>query len=378
MLGLTLPDRFLTIRDCRLEPDPAPALPSMLAPPLAPHARPLVADGMARIGPSMAIPAVLADLGVDPAEFLRDFDLTPGFFENPDHTLPMGTLAALAGRAAERTGCAHFGLLVGKRSGLSAFGTIGFLMQSAPTVGAAIGLLNRYFQLQSRGAGVQASNDGQFVTLSYAMHDRSAPHVDQVDSCAVTVGVMILRALTQPDWVPHSVQFAFAAPRDVAPYRQFFRTQPRFDAERSALMFPSRLLERPLATADPLLYRFMEDRAHEMLSRANEDIAGQIKELLRQLVTTHDCTVDRAAKGLGMHVRTLNRALAATGTSFLQLREEARYQEARRLLQNTRMRAGEIGATLGYADASSFTRAFRRWSGDNPARWRVANARGRA
>jgi AraC-like DNA-binding protein len=32
---------------------------------------------------------------------------------------------------------------------------------------------------------------------------------------------------------------------------------------------------------------------------------------------------------------------------------------------------GHIAAMLDYADASAFTRAFRRWSGSTPARWRM-------
>jgi AraC-like DNA-binding protein len=330
---------------------------------------------MSRIGPVMGLPAVVAQLRVDPAEFLAEFGLDPAFFDEPEHTLPMATLAVILGRGAERTGCDHLGLLVGKRAGLSSFGTIGFLMQSAPTVGASIGLLHRYFQLQSRGAEVHAENDGRFVTLTYTMLDRSIGHIEQVDSAAVAVGVNILRALTQSDWTPHAVQFAYSKPRDVAPYRQFFRMLPRFDADRSGMVFPSRLLERPVPSADPLLYRMMEDRAHEMLAGGNDDVSGHVKRLLRHLVTTGACSAQRTAKAMGMHVRTLNRALAAEGTTFLRLREEIRFQEACRLLQNTRMRAGEVAATLGYADASSFTRAFRRWSGHGPARWRVSGGR---
>lgn len=322
----------------------------------------------------MHIPAVLAELGVDPVAFLAEFGLDPAFFDEPEHTLPMATLAAIAGRGAERTGCEHFGLLVGKRATLSSFGTIGFLMQSAPTVGAAIGLLHRHYQLQSRGAEVTAENEGGYITLSYAMLDRSIGHVAQVDSASVAIGVNILRALTAPDWEPHAVRFAFSAPKDLAPYRKFFRTMPRFDADRSALVFPARLVERAVPTADPLLYRMMEDRALEMLASANEDLSDHVRRILRQLVTSADCSAERIALAMGMHVRTLNRSLAAEGTTFLELRETIRFEEACRLLRDTRMRAGEVAATLGYADASSFTRAFRRWSGVGPSHWRIHRA----
>jgi hypothetical protein len=76
--------------------------------------------------------------------------------------------------------------------------------------------------------------------------------------------------------------------------------------------------------------------------------------------------------------RTLNRRLAACGTTFQTLVEEARFGLARQLLEDTDLPLAQIAATLGYADASAFSRAFRRWSGTAPSRWRAkAHPRGR-
>ncbi len=346
----------------------------MHSPQLQPHPPAVVPNGMARVGPVMGLPAVLAEYDVDPETFLAEFGLDVAYFEEPENTLPMATLAAIAGRGAERTGSESFGLRVGRRATLSVFGAIGFLMKSAPTVGHAISLLNRYFELQSRGAAVRAESDGTFVTLSYAMFDHSIGHVAQVDSAALAVGVNLLRELTMPDWAPQAVQFAFARPQEIAPWRRFFRVTPRFDADRSAIVFPARLLERAVPTADPLLYRLMEDRAHELLSRTREGFADYVRRQLQQRATTTEYSAARTAEALGMHVRTLNRALAAEGTTYLHLRDEIRFGDACRLLRDTRMRVGEIAVTLGYADASSFTRAFQRWSGVGPSRWRSRQA----
>ena len=87
-----------------------------------------------------------------------------------------------------------------------------------------------------------------------------------------------------------------------------------------------------------------------------------------------DCTLDAAARLAGMHGRTRNRRLSAHGTSFFQLREEARREVARRLLESTNRPASRVAVFLGYTDASSFTRAFRRWSGMGPAEWRASRA----
>jgi len=51
------------------------------------------------------------------------------------------------------------------------------------------------------------------------------------------------------------------------------------------------------------------------------------------------------------------------------------FDVACQLLLYTRATAGEIASTLGFADASAFTRAFARQAGVSPARWRAVNGR---
>jgi AraC-like DNA-binding protein len=69
--------------------------------------------------------------------------------------------------------------------------------------------------------------------------------------------------------------------------------------------------------------------------------------------------------------------LAAHGTSFSDLAEEGRFEIAQRMLGSTDLDITGIAAALDYADASAFTRAFRRWSGTTPAAWRTRRRRRR-
>jgi AraC-like DNA-binding protein len=75
-----------------------------------------------------------------------------------------------------------------------------------------------------------------------------------------------------------------------------------------------------------------------------------------------------------MHSRTLTRRLEAYGTSFKALADEGRFEIAVQMLRDTSLDVQGVAAVLDYADASAFTRAFRRWSGTTPAVWRAKNA----
>jgi AraC-like DNA-binding protein len=73
---------------------------------------------------------------------------------------------------------------------------------------------------------------------------------------------------------------------------------------------------------------------------------------------------------LTMHRRTLSRRLKGSGTGYRTITNEIRFGIARQLLQDTQVPFADISAALGYSEASAFTRAFRRWSGQKLTAWR--------
>ncbi len=336
--------------------------------------REIVDESMLRIGPAMSIPAVLRELGTEPVGVLKDFGLAVSFFDDPEHTIPMATLGRLFARCAERTSCDHFGLLVGQRAGISSLGALGFLAQSANSVGAALGLLAHDLNVQDRSAVVSVKIDGRFATLSYVLVHAEVDGMEQVLAAVMALAANIMRGLSGPQWQPSELRLAFSRPGKVEPYQRFFGVRPRFDAEQSALIFPARALRDPLPAADPLLHKFMADRVRELRLRAEDHTVAKLRRLLRVMITSPDCSLETVAKRMGIHGRTLNRELAAESTTFRQLREEVRRDAACQLLENTRTPINEIASIVGYGDPSCFTRAFQRWTGLGPARWRAARS----
>ncbi|MEA3175147.1 MAG: hypothetical protein QOF42_2558, partial [Gammaproteobacteria bacterium] len=67
---------------------------------------------------------------------------------------------------------------------------------------------------------------------------------------------------------------------------------------------------------------------------------------------------------------TLHRLLGKQGTSLTRLLEAKRYDRAKQMLRDPAVSILSIAWALGYADASAFSRAFRRWSGMTPDEWR--------
>ena len=73
---------------------------------------------------------------------------------------------------------------------------------------------------------------------------------------------------------------------------------------------------------------------------------------------------------LNISTRTLQRRLRENGQSFGQLTESVRQELAMKYILNPGISLGEISYLLGFSEPSSFSRAFRRWTGETPRKMR--------
>jgi len=183
-----------------------------------------------------------------------------------------------------------------------------------------------------------------------------------------------MQSLCGPGWKPSQVTFAHRRPENVEPFRQLFRAPLLFDAEQYALVFLAEWLTYRMPVDDPELRRQLMDQINIIEAHHRDSFPEQVRSVLRTALLTGCADADHIASLFSIHRRTLNRRLNADGISFRDLVEQERYEVARQTLIDTGLQVAEVAALLGYADASAFTRAFRRWSGIAPAEWRRAEA----
>jgi AraC-like DNA-binding protein len=85
-------------------------------------------------------------------------------------------------------------------------------------------------------------------------------------------------------------------------------------------------------------------------------------------------TIGDCAKSLAYSERTLQRSLAASGTTFRDIRRRHALNKARLLLASSAMPLAEIAAACGFSTQQHFTTAFRTAFGNTPARFRAQSA----
>jgi AraC-like DNA-binding protein len=188
---------------------------------------------------------------------------------------------------------------------------------------------------------------------------------------AVHVGRQVLGPQLTPlrAWLAHDTS-------DVATLREYLRCPVTLGAGRNGLAFARADLQQPLASADPALLTVLDGYAAQAADArpAHTGLLPQVREVLRELLPMGGGAMERVASRLRMSGRTLQRRMAAEGTTFLQLLDQLRREQAVQAVAEDKRTLGEIAFMLGYADMRAFTRAYRRWTGVTPGAARARRA----
>lgn len=330
----------------------------------------LVPRGYIRIGPAIAIPALLQEFDVAIEPLLRAAGVPASVFDTPDNALPFRDFCMFISLCVEQTKRDDFGLLVCERAGASNLGLVGFLLQQAPSVRAALGDLVRYLHHHDRGAVPFMTIEAGTVALGYAIADPILPASKHIYDGALAIVSNIMRAFCGPDWAPSAVTLSRQKPPAANRYERFFGAPVYFGAERNALLFPERYLDTPIRTADPMLRQMLQEQVDQLEHEEAGRLSERVTRLLRTALLTSGTSLADVSTLLGMKRRTLARHLEAEGRSFKSISDEVHFDVARHLLANTALSVTDVGVALNYSETSAFTRAFTRWAGLNPSEWR--------
>lgn len=278
-------------------------------------------------------------------------------------------------QAAERcTGDAGFGLKVGRGVSPASINVVGFVLQSAPTLRDAIVMVQKYQRLISDGGRFQMLAGQSATCVVY--HPRQgqlafSPHqIEAVLAAVVTFGVW----LTSVSLRPVRVQFSQSRLGPESGYRDIFGCPVDFEQAFNGLLLDNAALDQPLPQANAELAQMHEQFIATRLATLDPGIVSA-EDLRQWLLARMGPQVPRraqAAQALGVSERTLSRRLAEQGHSFDSLLDEVRRELALLAVADLTRPLSDIAQALGFAEPSPFYRAFQRWTGVPPARWRSA------
>jgi AraC-like DNA-binding protein len=325
--------------------------------------QPPAQPGHVWVGPLYALGELIRTLGGDADEVFRAARVDQRDLADPDFVLPIAVRGEILARAAQATGHEHFGLLLCGQ-GIHELGVPGTPMLKRPSVGEALEAISAFWLRHTAAELSFIRRSGDDVAFGHAVMDGNISGMPQLQDGAMATFLNIMREMLGSDWRPTAVNLMRPEPRNPAFHAQFFGVDCRFNAARSELVFSAATLDYRLKHRDArgagLAQAPLDDR----------DWSAYVQRLAYRQLLQGECSQLGVAAALGISSRTLVRKLEIAGTSYQQLLEGVRFSASRTMLRETNLAFAEIAEALGYNEASSFTRAFQRWTGMSPSSWR--------
>ncbi|HTD06477.1 helix-turn-helix transcriptional regulator [Undibacterium sp.] len=275
---------------------------------------------------------------------------------------------------ARHKGGADLGVLSGSRKTLHNLGAMGLGMLAQPTLGEAA-KFGLHYQLVA-GSMLQLELEiaqQHAVLVSHALFD-DAEIQEFLDADHLATAVSAMRQLPCAAVQLTGVELRGNLNASRSVLEDFFGCKVRCGADASRLIFASPTLDTPLMAH----YHSAQAVSQQACDRelAEMGVIGR-QSLVRKLVSMQ-CefhSVQDMAAALGISPRSLYRLLVREGTSYFHITESVRMERAKRLLL-AGVTTEDAAERLGYSDARSFRRAFKRWTLLTPSDFRLMHANG--
>ncbi|MFE8071249.1 AraC family transcriptional regulator [Marinobacteraceae bacterium S3BR75-40.1] len=297
--------------------------------------------------------------------------------EDPDLRLPVEQHYRLWPFAIEKSEDPALGLRVGEVVDPDRMGLVGHVFFNCDTLGHA---LQQYVKLQgliNEAVLIRFTKDEHWVSLIW---EPVAPELYCVPDMERTLAAAVTRArhFIHPQLKIDRLTLAHPEPDHRPEYERIFQCPLQFGAASTSLRFERRYLDWPLPHRNPYVYSALLGHVNRLLARMRPQrlVSRQVKRLISRQLPHGTPDVDSIAQKLHMSRQTLYRKLKHEGQSFQNLVEDVRRTRALRLVEGEKYALSEIAFLLGFSELSAFSRAFKRWTGESPARYRERHRQG--
>jgi len=312
-------------------------------------------------------------LGASPEMVARAAGFDIGLLAVPDALLPIATYYRLQEQLLRQTGNPDFGLLSGRVSYMESAHVFLYLASASETLRDWLNMLPSVASLLGDVGSIEVARRGDRFALEW--HPRRPP--DPV-RCPVTDNLLSAAALQMDGYCllpvrPCRVDLSYPRPEELAVLRATFGAPLHFDQPVSALYYERDVLDYPQLHVSTRFYDAVAEEFSEFFSddaSATDPFSLGLHKAIRRQLPAGSCSIDSIAGDMNVSRRTLQRRLKDRDTNFQQLLQRVKSNLARKYLDDKSLSIIEIALLLGYGDPSSFSAAFKSWSGFTPTEYR--------
>ncbi|MCY1293140.1 hypothetical protein D9M70_423880 [compost metagenome] len=277
------------------------------------------------------------------------------------------TVSRLWRAAVAATGDKHFGLKVAKQIRPSTFSVVGYAMSCSATLGDALHRFARYAKLISSSATVILEENDQQLSLTCRFDTGGAPPLFETIDTVLAGLVCFSSWIAGKQITPVEVCFKRERPACIKEYVKLLKCPLRFGHSEDCLVFHAKDMVRPILSADEHLATLLDSMASAQIAELSERFSKKVRNCLLLQMEQGEISRKGTATLLHMTERTLLRRLKDENTTFQEVLDRLREELAYEYLQNSDCTVLSVSSKLGFSDASTFSRAFKRWTGRRPS-----------
>ena len=290
--------------------------------------------------------------GADAGALMEDCGVDPVSVTDPEARVDTACTARLLDQAEALLGDASLGISMARHSEYSTFGGLGLALAAGGSLGSVLNRIVRFHRLIS-----------DVVVSSLSEHPQAL--------LFVLASIMrMLRYRIRRDLNPVAVMAPPVNDAFVAALARYFRA-PVQQGDHFALRFDRQEADALLEASDPQLAAMLDATLTQRLAEVERgSLAMQLSIWLEDRLPEGEPPLAEAAQRFHMSARSLQRRLRDEDLTWQQLVEKTRRLLVERHLRAPSMSITQLAFLLGFSDVSSFSRAFKKWYGVSPRRYR--------
>jgi len=311
---------------------------------------------------------------INPEPLFREYGIDPEVMFDSGARVSVDQYQKLEVRAEELCGDESYGLKGAEYFRPSHMGALGFAWLASSTLRTAFERLSRYSRMINERLTVSVHEDDRLYSVS--IH-ADLPLIQQRarEDFQLASIFKFCQIIAGRDFVPERVQFRHPKPRDTSPYFALFQCPVEFNAPDTTMFIPLEAVNKRLTGSNDQLAKLNEHIVVKYLAHSEKtDIVNRVKAAIIDGLGAGGVSEASVAEQLHMTPRNIHRKLQKENTSFKTLLNEIRRELAKQYIQDRSKTLTEISFLLGFSEVSSFSRAYKGWTGQPPSEARQALA----
>ncbi len=318
------------------------------------------------------VAVLLARENIDPKPLFDQAGVDLKAIDDPYRKVRLDHFTHLLELASRITRRATLGLELGARQDPTKWGAFGYVVLNSPTVGAALANMARFLKPVQSGTRMAYINRRDRFGIEYSITHPGVTYRNQDAEFAMAYIKHVVDRLCSRNVTPKAVYFEHAPLAELSEYEKVFGIGPYFDQPVNTIYYPKTLEDQPVLSADLKLFPILKRHLMDLVDTTPDgaDLKATVSYHIRETMPRGQCRLENIANVMAVGSRTLQRQLKQQNTSFGQILDAIRRDLALQHIGSSTLEIKEMSYLLGFSDSSAFIKAFKKWTGLTPTRYR--------